>query len=68
MAYLIWTYEDTKACILDIKYQAPSFISRGQCNTYRQFQRIVGKKEAEAALKKYIHLSATDRESSGSAA
>ena len=68
MAYLIWIYEDTEARILDIKYQAPLLISCGQCNTYRQFQRIVGKKPAEAALRKYIRRRQPNQESSGAAA
>ena len=68
MAYLIWTYDKTEACILDIKYQEPLTISQGQCSTYPQFERIVGKKVAQAALRKYIHLSHTNRESSDTAA
>jgi hypothetical protein len=54
MAYIIWTFDDNEPQILDIRFEVLSVRSSGQSHTYSQFEEMVGKRKAEAALKRYV--------------
>jgi len=54
MAYIIWTLDDDEPEILDIRFEVPLAGSSVQSHTYSQFEEIIGKKKAEAALKRYV--------------
>jgi len=54
MAYIIWTFDNNEPQILDIRFEVLSVSSSGQSHTYPQFEEMVGKRKAEAALKRYV--------------
>ena len=54
MAYVIWICDDDEPEILDIRFERLLAGSSAQSHTYVQFEEIIGKKKAEAALKRYV--------------
>jgi len=54
MGYIIWKIEDDEPRILDIKFQLLLLPKMCKSGTYSEFAQLIGKKAAQAALKRYI--------------
>jgi hypothetical protein len=54
MPYIIWVSEHGHPRIVALMHTVFAMTSENQRHTYKQFQKIVGKEKAYAALRRYL--------------